>query len=186
MNSRRALFYKYPPEKPTKNRMLTFTISGSNLQIGNSYSIKDHLKNNLKAKWNPEARAWEIPARLDCEYLRNELTTMLKTIAKAEREKKKEAAKEAAIRETERRIYLATPEGKEAVRQQRISENTARKEEDNQRTARGEAPIYWWINCLECEVVDWYRKHTTCDACADDHGFFKNTFRVRGCRYTGD
>jgi hypothetical protein len=166
--------------------MLTFTISGSNLQIGNSYSIKDHLKNNLKAKWNPEARAWEVPTNIDCDYLRNELTTMAKNMAKAEREKKKEAAKEAAARETERRIYLATPEGKEAARQQRISENTARKEEDKQRMARGEEPIYWWIHCIECEVVDWYRKHTSCDACADDHGFFKNTFRVRGCRYTGD
>lgn len=166
--------------------MLFFTTTTTNLLVGNSFKIKDHLKDNLKARWDPDTRSWAIPIHLDCEHLRQELNAMDKQMRKAEREANKEQRERTAERERERLAYLATPEGKEAARQQRIADNKARQEDDKQRIARGEAPVYWWINCLECEVVDWHRKTTSCDACAEDTGPSPNTFRVGGNIRTGD
>lgn len=166
--------------------MLIFTRNASSLLVGNSFKIKDHLKNNLKARWEPEHRSWAIPVHLDCEHLRKELETMAKAAAKAQREANKAERIKKDEAERQRQIYLATPEGKEAARQQRIATNTMLKEEDTQRIARGEAPISWWINCLECEVLDWHGKITTCDACAEDTGPSPNTIRHRGMIRTGD
>jgi hypothetical protein len=166
--------------------MLIFTRNASSLLVGNSFKIKDHLKNNLKARWEPEHSSWAIPVHLDCEHLRKELETMAKAAAKAQREANKVERMKKEEAERQRLIYLATPEGKEAARQQRIAMNTTLKEEDKQRIARGEAPIYWWINCVECEVLDWHRKHTSCEACGEDTGPSRNTFRVRGMIHTGD
>ena len=39
-----------------------------------------------------------------------------------------------------------------------------------------------WICCDKCEVIDWSRKYTMCQACAVDG----NAFRVRGVVFTGD
>lgn len=166
--------------------MLLFTTTTTNLLVGNSFKIKDHLKDNLKARWDPDTRSWAIPIHLDCEHLRQELNAMDKQARKAEREANKEQRERTAEREREQRIFMATPEGREFARKERIALNTARREDDKQRMARGEDPVYWWINCLECEVINWKTKMTSCDACADDHGFFKNTIRIKGMRYTGD
>ena len=163
--------------------MVNFTVNDNNLVIGgnNTFDIKDSLK-KMGARWNPDVRAWVFPLHMDTKDLRKQIKGLVTDLKEKERVKKQAAVE----RERERLAYLATPEGKEATRQQRIADNTARMEEDKQRIARGEAPLYWWINCLECEVVDWHKKCTTCDACADICGFIKNTFRVKGMIRTGD
>ena len=158
--------------------MLTFTVSGSNLQIGNSYSIKDHLKNNLKAKWNPEARAWEVPTHLDCDHLRKELKDMVK----AEREKKKEA-------ELQQRIRDATPEGRAAIKEAHKLRMRACLEEDKKRVARGEAAVYWFVCCEDCEIISSRRgRHmTSCNTCADLTTYpWPLTTKINGVWYTGD
>jgi len=158
--------------------MLKFQTTEDKLQIMGSFDIKDHLK-SLGAKWNPDARSWDLPIAMDSPEFRDTLKEMLRITKKAAKEVKEKE-------DRERRAFEATPEGKAAIREQRIAQNKAWKQEDKERTARGEAPLVWWIHCDECEVINWKTKTTSCDACADDHGFFKNTIRVKGMRYTGD
>jgi len=43
----------------------TVVISGDNLAVINSYKYKDALK-QIGCRWNPEAKAWEFPAKTDC------------------------------------------------------------------------------------------------------------------------
>ncbi len=163
--------------------MVNFTVNDNGLVIGgnNTFDIKEGLK-KMGARWNPDVRAWVFPLHMDTKDLRKQIKALVTVVKETAREK----AVAAAVQERERLVYLASPEGRAAALKQRIADNTARKEEDKQRIARGEEPIYWWIHCVECEVIDWKRKHTTCDACADDYGTFKNTFRIRGGRHTGD
>ena len=158
--------------------MLTFQTTEDKLQIIGSFDIKDYLKNELHATFNKDARSWDVPIAMDSPEFRDTLKEMLRITRKAAKEQKEKT-------ERERRIFEASPEGKIAVREQRIAQNKAWKQEDKERIARGESPVFWWINCDECEVINWKTKMTSCDACADDHGFFKETIRVAGGRYTG-
>jgi hypothetical protein len=157
--------------------MLKFQTTEDKLQVMGSFDIKDHLK-SLGAKWNPDARSWDLPIAMDTPEFREVLKETLKITRKAAKDLKEKE-------DRERRAFESTPEGKAAVREKRIAQNRAWKKEDEERIARGEAPLVWWINCDECEVIDWKIKMTSCDACADDHGFFKETIRVKGGRYTG-
>ena len=167
--------------------MLYFETTDNSLLVrGKTFDIKEILKTSYRGRWDPTAHAWALPIELDSDDLRKDLLGAEKAAKKAAKEAAKEVAERAKIRAQEQAAFAATPEGKEVARQQRIADNTARREDDKQRIARGEAPLYWWINCLECEVVDWTRKCTTCDACADVCGFIKNTFRVKGMIRTGD
>jgi len=41
-------------------------LAGDRLQVYNCYRFKDALKRVPGARWNPEAKAWEFPAKTDC------------------------------------------------------------------------------------------------------------------------
>jgi hypothetical protein len=167
--------------------MLSFATNETHVSVSGpaTFHIKEVLK-NFSGRWSPESRSWAVPIKHDNDTFRANLLETAKEAKRLEREEKKALREKEAEAENERRIYLATPEGKEAARQERIALNKARQEDDEQRMARGELPVYGWIYCLECEVINWKTKMTSCDACADDYGLFKNTIRIRGGRYTGD
>jgi hypothetical protein len=148
--------------------MLKFQTTQDTLQIMGSFHIKDHLK-SLGAKWNPDARSWDLPIAMDNEEFREVLKERLRLMRKATKDE-----------EEKKRIYDTSPEGiaaKKAANREIIKKCLEEKKKTG---------AYHWICCEECEVIDWVRQHTSCDACADDNGFFKNTFCVRGVRYTGD
>lgn len=153
--------------------MLEFKKTESSLFIsGKTFYAREILK-ALGGTWDGIGRVWILPAHLDSEHLRVDI--VVKTTEKEKAEKKKEREEAAA-----HRAYTASPEGKAAAaeaQRQRIMACLKEKKETGK---------FHWICCEKCEVIDWGRQHTSCNACADWSGQSWNTFCVRGRRYTGD
>jgi hypothetical protein len=151
--------------------MLKFTTSATSLLIsGKTFHIKDILKSpSLQGQWDPRNNQWILPIEVDTKELRKNL----RAAAKGAKEKLKEE-------QIAQKLFDASPEGVAAkkAKDREIVKNCLEMKKTT--------GAYHWICCEECEVVDWGRQHTYCDACADNNGFFKNGFSVRGRRYTGD
>lgn len=131
-----------------------------------TYALKEHIK-KAGGKWIAETKTWAIPA--ECAANMPAFYAELKVVSDARRIQYK--INVAAKKE---RVRLAnTPEAKK----QRVLDALAIKAKTGQ---------YYWICCEQCEVIDWARAHTSCNACAVDCGLYKNTFRVRGNIFTGD
>ena len=149
-------------------KMLKFQTTQDMLQVTGSFDIKDHLK-SLGAKWNPDARSWDLPIAMDTpdfrEVLKESLRVMKKLI-KDEKEKK--------------RIYDSSPEG---INEKKLRQRELMKKYLEEKKKTG---AYHWICCEECEIVDWNRQHTNCMKCAEWNGLTWNSFRIRGMIYTGD
>ena len=153
--------------------MLDFTKNASNLVIsGKTFYAKEAIKAE-GGRWDSSTSSWTLPVHLDSEMLRKDLTEKAVTAEKETKKKEKDA-------KAQERAYARTPEGiaaaKEAQRL-RVLDCLEQKKKTG---------AYYWICCEKCEVIDWQRMFTSCDACAVDCGLYKNTFRVRGSIFTGD
>ena len=129
---------------------------------GKTFDVKDHLKAK-GARWDAKVSGWIFRDRTNVEELREELREVVEA---AEFRRKQELAEQKL-----RRKWLRTPEGREYA-----------AAEEKKRVAEAVAAGCGWICCEECEVVSWERKTTSCAV----HAVDGNTFRVRGCIYTGD
>ena len=139
-----------PPRHPaTATMKLTIQKEGDLLVArGSTYDLKEQLK-LYGGRWNPELRAWTLPAHLDIKATAASLNAVLE----AEKLKKK--------------LLIAmsqTPEAKKAYVVEALAAGAS------------------WICCENCQVIDWKRQHTSCQA----HAVDGNSFRVRGGLYTGD
>ena len=144
----------------TKMPSLSFTVVDTGVLVGGkTFNVKDRLK-EVGGRWNPQLSQWSIPVTADSPVLRDELETL------ATQKKAEEAAANKAAR-----LYAASPEGKAAAA-------AAEKRRIKTAVAAGSS----WICCNDCQVIDWVRQHTSCQACAVDG----NSFRVRGNIRTGD
>lgn len=151
---------------------LNFKIQGDSLLIaGKAFYIKEYLKSH-GGTWNPLLRCWRLHSSLDTLSFRTDLVNRVKEIIRKERERSMAEAKE-------KQLWTMSPEGiaERKLETKNFIKNCLAKK------SLGEG--YHWICCEECEVIDWSRQHTKCDACAGDD-IFKNNFFVRGSLYTGD
>jgi len=126
---------------------------------GKTFNIKDRLK-EVGGRWNPQKSIWSIPTASDTPELREELEALA-----TQKKKEEDAAKKEA------RIYAKSPEGK-------VAAAAAEKQRIKAAVVAGST----WICCENCEVIDWIKQHTYCQACGVDG----NSFRVRGNIRTGD
>jgi hypothetical protein len=139
---------------------LSFTVVDAGIMVGGkTFNVKDRLK-EVGGRWNPQTSSWSIPVAADSPALRDELEKL------ATKKKADEAAAAKAVR-----VYAASPEGKAAA-----------AADEKKRIKAEFAAGSSWLCCENCTVIDWVRKHTSCQACAVDG----NSFRVRGSIYTGD
>jgi hypothetical protein len=141
---------------------------GDNMVVcGKSFYVKERLK-KAGARWNPAAGVWTLKAHFATKELLTELNALADSAIKAQKDAEKKKQKEAI----ELAAFYKTPEGKE------------KQWNDIQeiRKTPGCEAAYQFICCKECEVIDWNRQHTSCDACGVDG----NTFFVRGRLRTGD
>lgn len=134
---------------------------------GKAFYVKEQLK-KAGARWNPATKVWTLKVEAATEDLLDELNKLADVAVKAEKDAQKKKLEEA---ETLAAFYK-TPEGKE---KQWADIQEIRK-------TPGGAGAYSFICCKECEVIDWVRQHTSCNACGVDG----NTFFVRGRLRTGD
>jgi len=126
---------------------------------GKTFAIKDAIKLS-GGRWDSQKQSWSLPIEKDSPDLRSSLLDQLSVAIN----------KEKALRACER-AYNRSPEGIAAAK---ANERAIIKRLASQGSH--------WICCENCTVIDWARKHTTCDNCAQDG----NSFRVRGILYTGD
>jgi hypothetical protein len=154
--------------------MLSFATNETHVSVSGpaTFHIKEVLK-NFSGRWSPDSRSWAVPIKHDNESFRANLLETAKEAKRLERETKK-------VELEAKRAYDLSPEGI-AKKKAEYREVIKKCLEEKATTGR-----YHWICCQECHVIDWVRQITSCDACADDHGRFKNTMCVRGVRYTGD
>lgn len=126
---------------------------------GKTFNVKDKIK-EIGGSWNPRLSQWSIPVTADTPEMREGL----------EEDVKKVKNKEANDREAAR-LYAKSPEGKAAA-----------ATDEKLRVKAAVAAGSTWICCENCEVIDWTRKHTSCNTCGCDG----NTFFVNGKLRTGD
>ena len=130
---------------------------------GKTFPIKECLK-ALGGVWN--SPNWILPLKADSPLTRANLVENCRRALLEE----KEASAAAAAAEKAHLAYLASPEAvKNALKAK----------------AAG-SPSYHWICCEQCVVINWVKQHTSCQACGQDNGTWKETFFVRGRLRTGD
>jgi len=152
---------------------------------GKSFYVKDHLKElKIGARFDPNTRTWTIPLDFDTEALRQQLEQHVKDKLAIE----KEQTKKQKENEQKRLAYNATPEGKAELKEANRVQMRACLQEDKERMERGEARIYRWICCEDCELLSYKRGvyHTCCWTCADWNGKWHEPFMKNGVRHTGD
>lgn len=132
---------------------------------GKTFYVKEDLK-KVGARWN--VNTWTINPDVATSEFLAQLNALAYEGIKAERDAEKKKKEEAAALAA----FHKTPEGK-AKRWAEIQEL--------KKTPAG-AAAYYFICCEHCEVINWARKHTSCNACGHDG----NTFFVRGMLRTGD
>jgi hypothetical protein len=140
---------------------LLFATTATQLVVtGKTFPIKEQLK-ELGGIW--QSPAWLLPLNADAPLTRAILVENCRRALLAEKEAEK-------VAEKARLAYLASPEAvKDALKAK----------------AAGD-PSYHWICCDQCKIIDWFRQHTSCQACGQDNGKWKETFFVRGILRTGD
>ena len=142
---------------------IIFTTTHDKIKMqGKTFHVKDLLK-EMGAKWVPAEMAWILPIEKDSPDFRANLLLMAKDGAKFEKEKKK-------AEEAERLRYMYSPEAVKAALKAKEA---------------GDHSLHW-ICCDQCKVLDWFKQHTSCQACGHDNGTYKETFFVRGRLRTGD
>jgi len=148
--------------------MLIFTKTDKNTVItGKTFYAKEAIK-AAGGKWDPTTNRWIISGDVNLWVLKG-----IEEAAKDSLKKEKDDAAQAAA-------FARSPAGiAAAVAEERkhILACLAQKKKDGS---------YNWICCEKCEVIDWKRQHTSCQACVEWGGQGWNTFRVRGSIYTGD
>jgi hypothetical protein len=144
--------------------MLVFTKTDKNIVIsGKTFYAKEAIK-AIGGKWDHATSSWTISSDV--------ATDVLKGL--------EEAAKNAKKKEKAVTAFAASPEGiakGQEEERQHIMACLEQKKKDGS---------FHWICCEKCIVIDWGRKHTSCQACAEWSGQSWNTFRVRGSIFTGD
>jgi hypothetical protein len=136
---------------------LLFTTTDKNLIVsGKTFPIKEQLK-ELGGIW--QSPHWLIPLNADTPLTRAKLVESCRRALLAEKEEAKA-----------RLAYFSTPKAVQDALKAKAAGNHA----------------YHWICCEQCVVLDWSRKHTSCQACSQDNGKWKETFFVRGILRTGD
>jgi hypothetical protein len=128
-----------------------------------TYHIKDQLK-MLGAKWHQGA--WTFRGFQEIPMVQRLMGPCEAAYIRAMNAKEAEYQAEKA-----RRAWLKTPEGRAAT-------EVAKKEYVLSLFTAGCS----WICCAECTIIDEKRRHTACDAHAEDG----NSFRVNGRLRTGD
>jgi hypothetical protein len=145
--------------------MLTFNTTQSHLVIsGKAFYAREAIK-KLGGRWDPYARAWTLPVHIDSQMLRGDLEKKAAIAAQVEKDMAKA-----------KRIYQVSPEGIADAKQREMMRVISALEEKKTTGA------YYWICCDKCEVLDWHRGHTICQA----HAVDGNAFRIRGGLFTGD
>jgi hypothetical protein len=140
--------------------VLQYTVKAAAIYVsGNTFPHKELLK-NLGGSWNPEEKAWKFREN-SIDVVRQSVEDAIQDNMARLAAEQKQARKEAK----EKKIWEASPEGKKA----RVL--AALKDRSNS----------YWICCENCEVIDWTRKTTYCQA----HAVGDNAFRVRGCIFDG-
>jgi hypothetical protein len=153
-------------------KMLVFTQSAEKLVVsGKTFYAKEPIKSH-GGIWDSLSSSWSIPLEKDSPEFRRALQLEANAIEKAQK------AKERAERKAQRE-YEASPEGIEAAVETERKRVRWCFEQDK-------TGAYWWICCAECNVIDWYKKHTSCMKCAEWDGYCWNSFRVNGSIFTGD
>lgn len=140
---------------------LLFTTTTKNLVVtGKTFPIKEKLK-ELGGVW--KSPAWHLPLNADSPLARAMLVESCRRAIIAEKEA-------AAAVEKARMAYIYSPEAvKDALKAKEAGDHT-----------------FHWICCDQCKVLDWFKQHTSCQACGHDNGMWKETFFVRGRLRTGD
>lgn len=152
---------------------MNFSKTEHNLIIsGKTFYAKEAIK-SVGGKWDTIKNHWTLPVHIDSLMLRKDLEGKALAFEKAEKTRMREEKKVA-------RAYAISPEGIAEAKKRQHDLILACLEEKKKTGA------YHWICCDQCEVVDWQRQHTNCNACAVDCGLYKNSFRVRGSIFTGD
>jgi len=148
---------------PPKKSPLVFKADKDKVLIsGKTFDIKERLK-AVGGTWISEKNTWQIPASADTPSFREGLEIFLTD--------KKEADRRAVI---QAKAYAASPEGiASAHKAQKVL---------IKKILIDKKPQFHWICCEDCEVIDWSRKHTSCNSC----GIGGNTFFKEGRLYTGD
>ena len=145
---------------------ITFEEKGDSVNVyGKTFYVKEELK-KVGARWN--VNTWTIKAEVATEEFLAGLNAMAHACITAEKavEKKKRDDEKAL------QAFYKTPAGKE---------QWWAEIQEAKKTTVG-ASLYSFICCKDCEVINWARKHTSCNSCGHDG----NTFFVRGILYTGD
>ena len=141
---------------------------------GKTFDIKDKIK-ELGGRWDPVLRAWSLPLEMDTEDTRTRLG-----VATTEAEERLKAERKAEREEKKRKVaYRQTPEGQAEARA------AARGVIKSCLAEKAKTGKFHWICCEECEVIDWQRQHTACNACRVWDGQSWSSFFVRGSLYTG-
>jgi hypothetical protein len=133
--------------------------------------------------WNTEKKIWVFPSAANQEHLRTSILddieddNILERAAALKREEQaKEERKKARAATKALKLWKESPEGKAALAL-----------EEREKVRQAKAAGTHWICCEECEVIDWKRQFTSCKIhCVDHGGGWIDSFRVRGCIYTGD
>lgn len=149
--------------------MINFSKNSTNLMIsGKTFYAKEFIK-ALGGTWDPSTSSWLLPVHIDSEKLRKDVQDKAFTCEKIEKDKLKAE-----------RAYAMSPEGIAETKEQEKANFLWALEEKKKNGS------FHWICCEKCVVINWQKQHTTCTACAQDCGLYKNSFRVRGMVYTGD
>lgn len=145
---------------------ITFDEKGDSVNVyGKTFYVKEELK-KVGARWN--VNTWTIKAEVATEEFLAQLNAMAHDCITAEKAaEKKKRQDEVALA-----AFYMTPEGRE---------KQWNDIQELRKTTVG-AAMYQFICCKDCEVIDWARQHTNCNACGVDG----NTFFVRGRLRTGD
>ena len=153
---------------------ISFHPNAENVVVaGKAFYVKDRLK-KVGARWNPAASVWTIKADVATQDLLAELNALADAAIKAEKDVEKKAEQEKREKAAALAAFRKTPEGK-ADLWAKIQKMTG-----------PERAAYSFICCDKCEVLDWARQHTWCEACGQDYGSHKECFFVRGMLRTGD
>ena len=155
--------------KPVKHVKLCLTVVADKLIVAgaDTFALKESIK-LAGGKWQADNKRWAIPYPSDTSILENAIKAL---------SEERSAARSAAIAAGKaQRAYDATPEGKAAIAARKKAQVAA---------AFADRVTYHWICCADAEVIDWGRRHTSCDKHAVWDGQSWSTFRVNGSIYTG-
>ena len=135
---------------------------------GNTFGIKETIK-TLGGQWDPARRVWTLPLHLDTDETRARLGVPSK-LEEEDMDVINERRRTTAAKRQERR--RATAAAAHAALVKRCLADTSGK--------------YSWVCCEHCEIVDFWKGHTSCRVHAHWDGQSWCYFRIFGSLYTGN